>query len=286
MTGEPGGVGKALVEGAKSLEAEARPEAIHAVAAWFRQGRIADLDRVGTVQLPLLFDGIFGTRPLSFRFIRRSILASCVTWLVLMLLKGDGFTEIWTELTQASDWIYYTLFPVWFVVDWLSLIKARLILTLLARGVLLESAFLFLVLDIVLSLALTLAALFLYSQVLTLAWQGSAAASPAKLMWAIWQQWFANFQFIRTYLDAPAGQATFNNVLIPSTLLTSAWALLFLVSSLVVRLLAPLDYVRRFAVWWFRDFDERPLSSVAKVAATLLAIAVGGVKLVRWLSAA
>ena len=58
----------------------------------------------------------------------------------------------------------------------------------------------------------------------------------------------------------------------PSTLLTSLWTMLLLVSSIIAILLIPVEYLRRFTAWWFRDIEKRPLTSLAKVAGTLLVI--------------
>jgi hypothetical protein len=43
---------------------------------------------------------------------------------------------------------------------------------------------------------------------------------------------------------------------------------LFFTSILIPKLLAPLEYIRRFTLWWFKDIDAHPLRAIAKVAAT------------------
>jgi hypothetical protein len=50
-------------------------------------------------------------------------------------------------------------------------------------------------------------------------------------------------------------------------------------------LLLPVDYLRRFTVWWFRDIEKRPLTAIAKVAATLIIMGALAIKLVHWLGA-
>ena len=67
-----------------------------------------------------------------------------------------------------------------------------------------------------------------------------------------------------------------------STFLTSAWVLLFLVSSGIVKFLAPLEYLRRFTIYWFKDLDSHPLRAIAKVAATLIVIGAFMLKAARW----
>jgi hypothetical protein len=45
-----------------------------------------------------------------------------------------------------------------------------------------------------------------------------------------------------------------------------------IVSTLLLKLLAPLDYIRRSTLWWFKDIDAHPVKAIAKVAATLIVI--------------
>src|SRR5262249_8194842 len=85
------------------------------------------------------------------------------------------------------------------------------------------------------------------------------------------------------YLYLPADQISISDVVVPSTMLTSVWTLLFFVSSLFAQLLVPIDYLRRFTAFWFRDVEHHPLTAIAKVAATLI---IGGavvIKAVRWI---
>jgi hypothetical protein len=80
--------------------------------------------------------------------------------------------------------------------------------------------------------------------------------------------------------DNPADDIT--QVAAMSTLLTSVWVTLFLLSVLVVKLLQPLEYLRRFTIWWFKDIDAHPLSAIAKVAGTLIVIGAFALKAARW----
>jgi hypothetical protein len=64
-------------------------------------------------------------------------------------------------------------------------------------------------------------------------------------------------------------------------MLTSVWVMLFLVSGMIAGLLAPIEYVRGFTIWWF-DIDKHPLKAIAKVAATLIVVGAFVLKAVRW----
>ena len=67
----------------------------------------------------------------------------------------------------------------------------------------------------------------------------------------------------------------------PSTMLTSAWVILFQISVLLLKLLVLLEYLRRFTLWWF-DIDAHPLRAIAKVMAILIVIAAFVLKAVHW----
>jgi hypothetical protein len=58
--------------------------------------------------------------------------------------------------------------------------------------------------------------------------------------------------------------------------------MLFLISSILAGLLAPLEYLRRFTLWWFKDIDAHPLRAIAKVAATLIVVGAFALKIARW----
>jgi len=74
-----------------------------------------------------------------------------------------------------------------------------------------------------------------------------------------------------------------SDVIVPSTLLTSTWTFLLLLSSVITMFLIPIDSVRRFTAWWFRDVEKRPLTALAKVAGTLIVIGAMAIKAVRWI---
>ncbi len=274
-----------LVRGAKSLERDASAPALKFLASLLKEGSLADFGKAGATLVPFVFDKIFGTRPFSLKFIARSFLATSFFWLLLLFLKRDSPAQIWGEVKLSFLADYYWLYLGWYFVDWLSLVKARAILKLLGRSATLVSGALFFVIDISLSLALTALALLLFSEWQTFDMLGYFSPDPGGILASIWSQWFSGLGFATRYLDAPMGRATIDFVMVPSTLLTSVWTLLFLVSSLVVELLAPVEQLRRFTLWWFRDIDKHPLTAIAKVAATLLVVSAGAVKAVQWLSA-
>jgi hypothetical protein len=69
---------------------------------------------------------------------------------------------------------------------------------------------------------------------------------------------------VEWYVLKPGSSIDLLDVITPSTLLTSLWTFLLLISGILAQVLIPIDYVRRFAAWWFRDVETRPLNGVSK----------------------
>jgi hypothetical protein len=70
-----------------------------------------------------------------------------------------------------------------------------------------------------------------------------------------------------------------------STLPTSIWTLLLFLAGVISTLLIPIDYLRRFTAWWFRDVEKHPLTALSKVAGTLIIVGAVAIKAVRWVGA-
>ena len=64
-----------------------------------------------------------------------------------------------------------------------------------------------------------------------------------------------------------------SSIFVPSTLLTSFWTALLLVSNFVALLVQPIERLRRLTLWWFRDVEKRPLTAISKVAAAIIVAA-------------
>jgi hypothetical protein len=103
----------------------------------------------------------------------------------------------------------------------------------------------------------------------------------------IWFFWTENiltsiglFNFGAYFLGVPITSIV--QIALPSTLLTSIWVVLFFVSIIFLKLLTPLEYLRRFTLWWFKDIDAHPLRAIAKVAATLIVVGAFALKAARW----
>jgi len=168
---------------------------------------------------------------------------------------------------------------MWYVLDWLSLVKARLIIRkfISTRYAVISTA-IFFVIDISASYMIT----GVFSTVIDFV--TDEILYQRTYHFTRTAQWFLQLDpLYKNFLNSPGHKMRMATVVIPSTLLTSVWTFLVFISSVIAQLLVPIDYVRRFAAWWFRDVDKHPLTVIAKVAATLIIVAAGAIKVVRWI---
>ena len=158
------------------------------------------------------------------------------------------------------------------MLDWISLMKARFVINIISNKYALLSTMLYVIIDITLSFSLIilLIAFNISISVILDNWHNETTMRSVAVL---------------DYLSVNRDDITLLDVVVPSTLLTSVWALLLLFSSILAMLLIPIDHLRRFTAWWFRDVDKRPLTALAKVMGTLIIIGAGIIKTVRWFMA-
>ena len=132
-----------LVRGAKVLETDANPRALKYVSDLLTGGDLKNIGKAGAGLVPFIFDKIFGPRPLSFRFITRSIIATTLFWLILLLLKhADWKTQI-TNILNVSGVATISV-PAFYVLDAVSLLKAKLLMSMISVRYAILTSFCFL----------------------------------------------------------------------------------------------------------------------------------------------
>ncbi len=264
------GAAYGLVRGAAELEKDASTQALRMVSSLIKSGRLRDVGQLGGRLVPLTFDRIFGTHPLSLKFVTRSVVATTIIWLALLALRHPD----WHKATFVDNDIAITLafIPVAYFVDWLSLIKARFILRYMSLRRANLSMIGFVLIDVSISYFLPAIVWFHYWVIIR--------GLPNELPQVV-AQYFSPYPFTIGYFGNPA--VTLGDVIIPSTFLTSMWSILLMLSSAVAILLVPLDYLRSFTAFWFKDVDTKPLSSIAKVAAALIISGACIVKAGHWI---
>jgi hypothetical protein len=115
-----------LPKGADWVEADAKEERLKYISELLKKG-LTSFGPLGALVVPFVFDKIFGSRPISFKFISRSILASILFWLILILVKRPDWRLIW-NLEFANQPGIPLGVPIMLFIDWVSLTKARFIL--------------------------------------------------------------------------------------------------------------------------------------------------------------
>jgi len=268
------GLAVGLVKGAKALEKSASEAALKSISDLLLHGNMANVGKLGATLIPVIFDRVFGPKPVSVKFISRSIFATVLFWLLLLTLKHADWGFVWEEFLSNSGW--ELVVPMWLTVDWISLTKARYLLKIMSTKYALTSMILFFFFDIVASYLMPfIASAMLY---------GIAYVFSQPNPGGFWRvaNAYLHLEPISQYFIHQGNNMSLNSVLIPSTLLTSLWTLLLVLTFFIVKLLIPLETLRRLTAFWFRDVEKYPLTSIAKVAATLIIAGATVIKVIRW----
>ena len=273
------GLATGLVRGATALEKDANPQALKYVSGLLTGGNIKNIGKASAGLVPIVFDKVFGPKPFSIRFISRSIAATTLFWLILLLLRHADWQDQMDAFTQTWD-IAVTLIVLWYILDWLSLLKAKLIMGMISTRNAITTSFLFLTLDIILSYGLAYAFSVLFIAIYYVALEDQISYFSALESLKSTTQEYSNMSAIFSYFSET--RIDLGNVIVPSTMLTSVWTLLLFVSCLLSQLLVPIDWLRRFTAFWFKDVEHKPLTAIAKVAATLIIMGAFAIKGVRW----
>lgn len=139
-----------LVRGATFLEKDASDRALKLFSDLITKGDFRNIGKVGAGLVPYLFERVFGPRSFSLRFISRSMIATTLFWITFLLLK-----HVQWEYTLDPIVIYPTFYTAliggWYVLDWLSLIKAKFLMNLISQRYAIKSSLFFVFCDIVCS---------------------------------------------------------------------------------------------------------------------------------------
>jgi hypothetical protein len=278
----------ALYHGSKILEKEASPKAKADIArvlsspSWSPQNRPSRL-------VEAMFKFTFGMRQISIACVIRSAVAS-VAFLLSILFASlvidgpflhatvDGeycslFAHVYGSLTQTicstghdpGDLLRLALF-LSIIPDYVSIAKARLIISLIARS---EST-----MKLICLVCVDLLLCFWISWVtMTVYWYVNVGWLSPELNLS-----FATLSFLMVYksliflFDDLMGRGQGWSVyqwFIGSTVLTSIWTIFVLASFMLAKLILPLEYVRRITKWLF-VVDRHPIRAIGFVAAGLV----------------
>ncbi len=153
-----------LVRGAGALEKDASAGALKYVSDLLKGGDVTSLGKLGATLIPAVFDRIFGSRPLSYKFISRSFIATTIFWTILLAAKHPSWSNVWQSM--IADQYLWVLIPLWYVIDWLSLLKAKFVMRIISNNYALMSTLLFFLIDMAISFSLPLLAAAILSLLL------------------------------------------------------------------------------------------------------------------------
>lgn len=271
------------------LEAQIKPEARQDIAAFLKRVHVtAGIDRASAL-VRYLFVLTFGSKHLSWRCFRRSILATMffVLTIEFLILSKHGHAITANQGTAASGRaLSLPLGILWFFwrsicADYVSLAKTRWLLARMARTARIGLIVAYILLDTILSYVISMA--FYWTPLLlifgsrevcdTLAhYQPTPACSsfahPTLAVSGIFAISLDMLAIAATHVESFTGSQLAAFVIGISTLLTSVWTVMVLVAIMLLRALLSINLVARLMRWAF-DIDEHPIRAIGLVIAAL-----------------
>jgi hypothetical protein len=274
-----------LVRGAKSLEKDANKEALSYISDLLKGGMLSNLGKVTAATIPVIFQRVFGGNPISFKFVSRSMVATTLLWITLILLKPPTLVDFRNDI-QNNLSAYIWGIPLFYIVDWISLSKSRFIINAVYQKTTLNTTFLFLALDIFLSFLMPVFIANILLFIFLITWDIFHFNFPIiiqlKVLYAESKLYF--YTPMATEYFTHKNILVFASVFVPSTLLTSFWTSLLFLSNFVALLFYPVERLRILTLWWFRDVEKHPLTVIAKVTGTLIIATSLAISAIRHLS--
>lgn len=289
----------AMYAGCAAAEKAARPEALRDIARILKDPSWSRSVRPSAI-IGRLFNWTFGDRHLSWRCVRRSVVATLLLSISLGLIYHTifGIEFMPVELVSATS----HLIPIWttlcttfllfaVIPDYVALLKTRLLVTAIVGASSIVNVFLLVITDILFSTIISFSfTVCLYLLLDVVRWIGG---NVTEWMWVdLHFVMFGTEQIGALYLRMASGVThgqdvvlgvlrsmtgpflgersglSFAPIFLASTLFTSVWTILILLSTTVLKLLAPLH---RFTAWFF-DVEKHPVQAIGIVAGALVMI--------------
>lgn len=260
------------------------PDAKKTITRWLKNVKLEGTPTTWPSTFASVFDSIFGKKHLSWRCFWRSCVASCIAVLVMTFI-GAALRPL-----HARNQMEYfrgnpEVFLLWVIVfaglnllpDYVSLLESRYIIQRMSAvqhstGRILS----LLVLDVVFTVSIFLAALFLFVSIVVYYFGGTAEAALGFYALAI-DDILSHGVFLSAEREMlPLG------IFFYSTFFTSVWVWLYAISGLVVKLEGYLG-IGFSRLKWFLDIENKPLHSLGVISmllVTLIYLGVGFYRLV------
>lgn len=250
-----------------AAESSARPEALKDIGgilkdpSWGRSVRPSNI-------IESIFNWTFGKRHLSFRCLLVSCGATLIFFLIMALLNIHLFWVIFLmpdplfggysgHITQI-----YSVILIGFIGDYVSLGKARTILRYMSRTAGGRNAVAMVAVDIVGSVMIsTIIATFVNTAEVAPYWEFDYSLRESVLR--TYHAWLNLPPFL---FGGAMYEVTDFQFCLPSTLLTSIWSILILLSATFIKILTPLHQLTA----WFFDVETHPVKAIGIVAGALV----------------
>ena len=258
VSGLPAGaatIATAIYGACVAAQKAARPEALEEIGRFLR-------DPTWTASIwpssliSRVFKGTFGERHLSAKCFTRSVIATSIFLCAIVIVQ---YERVGHGPEQSPRSFVWDIVFVGFLADYVALWKTRILLSW-------QIPALFLVpLDLGASLVISSLVFELINWVYLFLFYGSD--------WADWEWGTDNLRIVVKSLPSLFGLWSHQQSSYPlpaamflSTILTSVWTTSILVSSIALKVAAP---VQKFAAW-FLDVDKRPIEAIGIVAGALI----------------
>jgi hypothetical protein len=252
-------------------EKEARREALADIAAVLKNSSWRNGIQPNRI-INDLFNATFGDTQFSMRCVQRSVIASlCAIFCIVVIAHLLGADIIYQPILYFIFGIHhesrldvprillFQIITLSLLPDYISIYKARVIIALINNTSSIIKIISFVGLDIILSLIIS-------SGAMLLAYTNFIFEPTMPSPYALWKESIIDLFYA---ILGRATEVTTWEVFVLSTLLTSAWTCLMLVSSMLVKTLLPLEWIRRFTSWFF-DVDRHPIRAIAIVGGGLV----------------
>jgi len=266
-------------------EKVASPDAKKAITRWLKNVKLEGTPTTWPSTFVDVFDSIFGKKHLSWHCFWRSCVASLIAVIVVTsvwgVLRPKHFAGFFVDLRILlfSDVLLFfyglalvllNLFP-----DYVSLLESRYIIRRMSAvqhspGRILS----LLALDVVLTVSIFLAALFLFVSTVVYYFGGTAEAVLGFYALAI-----DDILSHGVFLSSERGSLSWG-IFFYSTFFTSVWVWLYALSGLVVKLAGYLD-IGFSRLKWFLDIETKPLHSLGIISMLLVTLIYLGVSFYR-----
>jgi hypothetical protein len=106
----------------RTLEKVAKEERLKEISDLLKDRSFTSYGKLGASVVPFVFEKVFGSNPISMKFVFRSILASILFWLLLVSIKHPSYS-LFSDVVASKTW---QVLAIMLFIDWLSLAKAKI----------------------------------------------------------------------------------------------------------------------------------------------------------------